>query len=110
MRRPLLIIGAIALAGAGASACAGQTDRTMDRLTAAARQCGFEHPRFRLRNGIYELNETQVSGLPYGQLSPEQQRNWDRSRLVNAQWWPCLERAAKGLGVRVAFEQSVIVN
>ena len=109
MKHPIMALMAAGLALAGTSACARQTG-TVDRLTAAARSCGFEHPQFKLHDGTYLLNETQVSGMPYGLLNPEQQRHWDRSRLVNAQWWPCLQRAARQLGVKVDFEQTVIVN
>jgi hypothetical protein len=100
---------AAGLALAGTSACARQTG-TVDRLTASARSCGFEHPQFKLRDGTYILNETQVSGLPNPPLTQEQQRHWDRVRMVNSRWWPCLQRAARQWGVKVDFEQTVIVN
>lgn len=109
VKHPIMAVMAAGLALAGTSACARQAG-TIDRLTAAARSCGFEHPQFKLREGTYILNETQVSGMPYGTLTPEQQRNWERHGRVNTQWWPCLQRAARQLGVKVDFEQTVIVN
>ena len=89
---------------------ASNRDRTEQKLVLAAKRCGFEKPAFKLHEGAYELNETEVTGSPYGPLSPEQQRNWDRSRQVRTKWFPCLERTAKDLGVKVTYESMVIVN
>lgn len=110
MKQRLVTGMAVGLALAGTSACARQPGGTMDRLTAAARTCGFEHPQFKLNQGTYVLNETQVSGRPNPPLTPQQQRNWERHERVNTQWWPCLQRAARQMGVKIDFEQTVIVN
>ena len=110
MKPAPLALSVVVLALAGTSACAGQAGEVENRLVAASRTCGFEDPRFTLRDGVYQINETEVSGMPYGPLSPQQQRNWDRSQKVRTQMMPCLQRAAQGLGLRVTYEQMVIVN
>jgi hypothetical protein len=110
VKRPLVLLVAVVLAGAGAAACARQSGGPVERLTAAARHCGFEDPRFTLRDGAYQLNETEVSGMPNPPLSPQQRRNWDRIRLVRTSWMPCLQQAAKAMGLRVTYEKMVIVN
>jgi hypothetical protein len=84
--------------------------RTVSRLTIAAKHCGFEDPRFKHKDGVFELNETEVTGQPHGPLSPGQQRSWDRSQSMKAKRMPCLQDAAKAIGVRVNYEQMVIVN
>src|SRR4051794_15830400 len=101
MKRPLVFLAAVVVVAAGALAWAQQSGQPIERLTAAARQCGFENPRFPPRNGAYELKEDDVSGDPNPPLTEQQRRHWDRIRLVRTNLMPCLQQAARGIGVRV---------
>lgn len=82
----------------------------INRLTTAAKHCGFAEPRFVLKDGTYVINETFVSGRPNPRVPPEGQRLVERSKLLQAKLMPCLEAAATANGVRVSYEKMVMVN
>jgi hypothetical protein len=103
------LLGVFALAAWGVlgASSGGGTEK---KLVLAAKRCGFEDPRFKLHDSAWELNETEVTGLPYGPLTGQQKRNWERFELVRTKWMPCLQQQAKAMGVRVTYEKMVIVN
>jgi len=97
--------------GAAVWALSGESPgNTTTRLTAAAKQCGFEDPRFVRRGDNYLINEPFVSGGPNPPVSAEGQRQLERSKLLQTKLMPCLDAAAKSLGVRVGYEKTVMVN
>lgn len=97
--------------GAAVWALSGESPgSTTTRLTAAARQCGFTDPRFVRRGDSYLINETLVSGQPNPPVPAEGQQQFERSELLLTKLMPCLEAAAKSLGVRVGYEKTVMVN
>lgn len=102
--------GLLAVFGLVAWAVLAAPQGDLNLLTSAAKDCGFADPRFTRRGEVYRINETLVNGPPNPPVPAEGQRLFERSKLLQTKLMPCLEQAAKPIGVRVGYEKTVMIN